>query len=303
MKLAVTGGLGFIGKHLLTYLQNSSISVDEVTVFERKVSLRQKEWIDQLELPVQLIQGDILALPMENLLSETDTLIHLAWSSTPSLTGSDLKREGELNLPPSKHVIQSCIQSRTKLVFLSSGGTVYGEAHYLPIDEDHPKKPISAYGKVKLAIEREILKANESGLDYLILRPSNCYGPDFDNSKGYGVLGHWIQCILNSQPLQIIGDANSVRDFIHVFDLVHLICELTEQSNHIINIGSGTSHTLHEIFEMVENIWPQPIQKVSVDARPYDVHSNYLNTDLLNSLIEYQSSRTIQDFLQKELRK
>lgn len=295
MKLAITGALGFIGKHLLNALQ---IKPYEVLAFTRRVKSDQQKWIEQLERPIQIIEGDLAELPIENWLADVDMLIHLAWSSTPSLTKTNLEREIELNWQVSKRILDACVKSKTKLVFLSSGGTIYGEAQYLPIDEEHPKNPISAYGMVKWKVEQEILELHEvSGLEYVILRPSNTYGPGFDNSKGYGIIGHWIDQIKKNQKVVIFGDGNTKRDFIHVTDLVYLIIQSLKFSKVTLNVGSDEVISLNQLHALFEEITKQKVEIEFLKTRPFDVKYNQLLLERMKILGFAKKRQTIANYI------
>lgn len=232
---------------------------------------------------------DLASLEVAEMIDENDVVIHLAWRSNPSLTGSDVEAERKLNWGASKNLIDICTKKKAKLLFISSGGTVYGRPAYTPIDEKHPLAPISAYGKVKLEVEEEILRSSEKeGLKYVILRPSNLYGPGFSTDKGLGVIGHWVRQIKESQPLRIVGDGEQVRDFIHVDELSDAIMHCIDLENEILNVGTGTGISLNHLRKIFEEVIGYQIEVIRLEERDFDVANNVLSIEHIRQITSWK---------------
>ena len=142
-----------------------------------------------------------------------------------------------------------------RYLVLSSGGTVYGKAHHLPIEENHPTNPISPYGITKLAVEKYALMYHQlSGLPIIIIRPSNPYGPNQYGERGQGFIGTAIFRILRNEEIVIYGDRGNVRDYIFVDDLAEGIVAALNHGvpGDIYNCGTGigldNQNILDEIF-------------------------------------------------------
>ena len=174
-----------------------------------------------------------------------------------------------------------------KVVFLSSGGTVYGAVNESKASEDHPTYPISSHGIVKLSIEKYLyLYQRLHNLDYLILRVSNPYGP-YHNSEKQGFIDVVIK-ILRNEKVVICGDGTIVRDYIYVKDLANIIARLLTLNlfNQIINIGSGKGYSINQILEYIAENHPE----MDIEYKPsrkYDLQRIILNTKKLNSLDKF----------------
>jgi UDP-glucose 4-epimerase len=278
----ITGANGFLGRSLLTHLADfeiSSVKLFDIHPFQEDFALRVN--YEQYVL-------DLADTKLIDHINAGDTVVHMAWRSNPSVTGEDVEAEMKLNWDASKNLINACAEKDAKLVFISSGGTVYGRPEYVPIDEIHPTNPVSAYGTVKLKVEEAIKEASaESGMKYVILRPSNLYGPGFSLKKGLGVIGHWVDMIKHDQPIKMVGKGELVRDFIHISDLCKGILSSLKLENEILNMGSGKGTSLDELRLVFEGLIQHPLQIVHLVDRDFDVKTNVLSIDKIQRLTEW----------------
>lgn len=290
MRLVITGASGFLGKNLIKHVSSNDVD------FVRLLDLSTQEIQSDLEFEFDSHSIDLANSELDELISEGDTVIHLAWRSNPAVTGADIQAELDLNWQPTKNLIDICARKGAKLIFISSGGTVYGKSVYSPMDEEHETNPISAYGQVKLKVEEEILKQHkESGLKYLILRPSNLYGPGFSIDKGLGVIGHWVRMIKEEKSLLIVGDGEQVRDYIHVDDLCNAIMSCLNVDNEIFNIGTGEGVSLNQLKEIFEEVVGRQINSEFLDSRTFDVLDNTLSIDKIQKTTGWNPSISLQD--------
>ena len=250
-KTLVIGGGGFIGSHLtkeLIYHQNRSI-----IAVGRSSSPR-------FTLPNEVIykQGDAGDIDFIGpLLDECDEVVDLAYATVPKTSFEDPVHDVIANLPASVTLLRESSKRKiSRLILISSGGTVYGNSSYLPIDESHPTTPISPYGITKLALEKYALMFHQiENLPVIIVRPSNPYGPKQSGTKGQGFIGAAIAAILNNQPVVMYGDNGTVRDYIYIDDLVSGLVAALDCGNtgEIYNIGTGIGFNNREIIDFIKN--------------------------------------------------
>src|SRR5690606_19499579 len=208
-------------------------------------------------------------------------VVHLASTVIPSTSNADPIFDVQTNLVGALNILDAAVEHKIKkLVFLSSGGTVYGEGTGKPFKEDDPTNPICSYGIVKLAIEKYIQMYHQLyGLPHAILRVSNPYGPGQLGEKPLGVVSIFLDRIKRNQPIEIWGDGSTSRDFIHIDDLMSAIDSvIASPSNQLlITIGSGKVVAIQDLISLIfEIVGNQP--NVSYQpSRDFDVESVYLN--------------------------
>ncbi|MFN5195327.1 MAG: NAD-dependent epimerase/dehydratase family protein [Cyanobacteriota bacterium] len=269
----VIGGCGFIGSHIVDQLQRQGLAV--------RVLSRRPETFREPVPGVDYVLGsmaddDLLDVALEGV----DAVIHTASSMVPQT--SNLKPVADIteNLISSVQLFQKMKAAGVgKLVFLSSGGTVYGIPRQSPLAEDHPLRPISSYGVVKVAIENYIqMFSSLHGLEACILRPSNPYGPRQGRTGLQGVIGVYLSKIARNEPLEVWGDGTVIRDFIYVEDLAEL-CVLAIRSpiNGVFNAGSGLGVSIGEIIDLLARMLGRDFDLIHKQARNFDVPANVLD--------------------------
>jgi UDP-glucose 4-epimerase len=166
------------------------------------------------------------------------------------------------------------------LIFISSGGTVYGRPQQVPIPETHPTEPQCSYGIVKLAIEKYLaLYHQKDGINYRVLRLGNPYGPGQEENQTQGVIGAFLSCIMSGQPIQVWGDGSVVRDYVYISDAV-VALELAEQyqgQKRIFNIGSGNGHSVLEIISAIELVTGEKAKAYFTAKHPLNVPVSVLD--------------------------
>jgi UDP-glucose 4-epimerase len=212
-----------------------------------------------------------------------DVVFHLAWTSIHEVATRDPGADVTTNLLSSLRLISGCRQENVqRLVFLSSGGTVYGPARYLPVDENHPTDPISAYGITKLAVEKYLQMYHHLyGLPYMVLRPSVPYGPGQDPRRRQGAVVTFLSRIANHERLEIWGDGSVIRDYFYIGDLIAAIvaaAQVDDPTERIVNIGGGRGYSLNDLIGVIESVVGKNAQVVYEPGRPFDVPSLVLDT-------------------------
>lgn len=260
MDILVTGGTGFIGSHV----------VDEclarghgVRVFCRKPEAFRAP------LPgVDYVHGDLAdpAAVFEALLG-VDAVIHLASSSVPATSNLDPAGDIAGNLVTTVRLLETMRAAGVRrIVYLSSGGTVYGVPEADPVPEEHPLRPISSYGIVKVAVESYLrMEGRLHGLTHVTLRASNPYGPRQGREGVQGLIGTLLWRAARAERVEIWGDGGVVRDFVHVRDLARL-CVLAAgfPRSACWNAGSGQGRSVAEVVEMVRRV----AGRLDVERRP-----------------------------------
>lgn len=232
--------------------------------------------------------------------NQIDLIIH-ALSTTVPVDSSNARYDVETNLLPTLDVLALMVKYGVKdIVYISSGGAVYGTRVNKPHVESDDVYPVSSYGVVKVATEKYMMQyAQLYGLRPLILRLSNPYGP-YHYSMKQGVINIAIEKALRNEPLQIWGDGNDKKDYIYVEDFVDILFRLIEQgiSSQVINIGSGTLLSVNDIANAVRELVPS-FEAIHVDAQQFDASHFELNLSKLKSIIGDYKFTPFQDGLIK----
>jgi len=274
----VTGGNGFIGSHLVDALVQAGYKVRLLDPLDRRFSPLPPE--------VEFIKGDMGSdYAVREALTGADTVFHLAWSSIHETATRDPCRDVGANLMPSIRLVdESRAAGVERIVFLSSGGTVYGPARYMPVDERHPTNPISAYGITKLAFEKYLQMYHHLyGLDYMILRPSVPYGPGQDPRRRQGAVSVFLYRIARGEPIEIWGDGSITRDYFYVDDLISaIVSAATAQSadERVFNVGGGQGYSLTELIRVIEAVTGHQAVVDYQPSRRFDVPVLILDTSL-----------------------
>ncbi len=253
MKVLVTGGAGFIGSHIVDKLIEVGY---EVIVVDDLSSGKEKNTNKKAKFYRLNIQDSGLESVFQK--EEPDYVNHQAAHIDLRRSVLEPAFDAKTNILGTINILQNCIKYKVKkVIFASSGGTVYGEQLFFPASEDHPLKPISPYGVTKLAGENYLYYYKTVyGLDFAVLRYSNVYGPRQDPLGEAGVVAIFIQKMLNGEQPVINGDGEQTRDFVYVEDVVRAnVLSLTNNtSDNIFNIGTGIETSINQIFSRLKEI-------------------------------------------------
>lgn len=287
--ILVTGGNGFIGAHLVNLLAASK--QHRVTVFD----LYPRSY-DALPAGVQFIQG---TLSNADLIRKTlvdqgiDVVYHLAWSTIHETALKNPAADIKHNLIPSVNLLEACLDAGVKrFVYLSSGGTVYGMPEALPIGEDHPTRPISAYGITKLTVEKYVqMYSYLHDMNYVIFRPSVPYGPYQNPRRRQGAVSVFIYHALRGEPVTIWGDGEAQRDYFYIDDLSKALVAALDSplaANRVINLGGTHVYTLNQLVATIEETLEVKIQVRYEAARKFDVPHLQLDIRTASDVLRWQ---------------
>ena len=292
-RCAVLGGGGFIGANLCQALKGKVASL-------RAYGRRQA--FPEALAGVEWVGGDFLdATTHANALNGCDTVIHLVSATNPASGNLNMVADVEANVVSTLRLLDACrFFGVRRLVFISSGGTVYGVPKVVPTPETHPLEPITSYGVSKLTIERYLsLYGYLYGLDYRILRVANPYGPYQTAAKGQGVVAAFVERALAGAPVEIWGDGTVVRDYFYVADLVDAILKSIAHDgpSRVFNIGSGEGQSVNEIIAAIEKATGKPLERRYLKGRPIDAPKSVLDIALARTELGWTPKVSLADGL------
>ena len=276
----VIGGAGYIGAHLVPQLIATG---RQVTVLGRSIEPRY-------ELPASTahVVGDFGQYALiSRLLDAHQEVIHLAYATVPNTSFENPLADLLQNLPPTVQLFSEVADRGVKLILVSSGGTVYGEAVKLPILETHHTKPISPYGVTKLTLENyAYLYAATHGLKFVCVRPANAYGVGQRPFVGQGFVATAIASAMRGMPIKIFGQHGTVRDYLYVSDLASGIVSALEHGHlsETYNLGSGIGMSNLDVIKAFEPLMYKigcKVQLENLAERAFDVKANVLDSTKL----------------------
>lgn len=282
----VIGGGGYIGSYLVPLLVATG---RRVTVLGRK-----PEPAFRLGAGANYVQGCFSEQALiQSLLDAHQEVIHLAYATVPNTSFDNPLNDLLENLPPTVQLFSEAATRGNRLLLVSSGGTVYGEALSLPITEDHPTRPISPYGVTKLTLERYAnLYAATHGLKVICIRPANAYGEGQRPFMGQGFIATAMASAILGRPVTVFGEHGAIRDYIHVADLASGIVAALQRGElgQTYNLGSGIGLSTMEVLQRMAPLLEQHGYRVEVvkkEARPFDVRANVLDSTALRKHTEW----------------
>jgi UDP-glucose 4-epimerase len=267
VRALVLGGNGFIGSHVVDQLLADG---DSVRVFDRGP--------EHFRPPTPGVDyrlssfDDIPALA--EALEGIDIVYHLISTTVPSTSNKNPVYDIESNLVSTIRLLDLMRDSNTsRIVYLSSGGTVYGIPELSPIPESHSLRPICSYGVVKVSIENYLQMYHHLyDIEYVVLRASNPYGNRQGHIGVQGVIGTFMGKVITGEQIEIWGDGSVVRDFIHVDDLAKLCVRVKDSSvSGMFNAGSGKGYSIREIVATLSTVSQIEIRPDYRPGRSYDV--------------------------------
>jgi UDP-glucose 4-epimerase len=301
MNITILGAAGFIGTNLTLKLaknpENNIQVVDEhYEYFNDCVDLCN---VREKELAFD-IQSDF-----SEVLKDQEQVYHLISTNNPTSSNKDIGQEITDNISISINILEACVKNRVKkIIFISSGGTVYGNATHYPICEDDITQPITTYGIQKLTIEKLLyLYHYVHGLDYGVIRLSNPYGPYQRPNGKLGVVTTFAYKALKREKLVVYGDGSVVRDYVFIDDAVEAIVNVanSEAKYKIFNFGSGVGTSIKDIIAILERTLGYAIDVEYREKRSVDVPVNYLDISRYKSVFGENQVTSLDEGIGKTL--
>lgn len=295
-RLLVLGGSGFIGNNVIFRLLKSGHSVVN---FDRPGTSPEQFHSSS---HYRFVPGNLSDVShLRNVFSQQpfDCVIHLVSSLIPSSGYDEFYADRDINLSAGYEIVRNMITNGcSRIIFFSSGGTVYGKNGRDVNREDDPLCPVNYYGYSKLAFEEFLrFSARQYPIQCTIIRPSNPYGSGQNLFGKQGLITVALGKVLLNQPIEIWGNGEVVRDYVHISDLSEAIGLLVEHQtgNEIFNIGSGIGVSVNEIVGAIREITGLHIDVVYKDSRPIDIPVNILSIEKISSVLGWKPSVPLHD--------
>jgi UDP-glucose 4-epimerase len=297
VSVLVLGASGFIGRHLVRDLVRAGRSVVAV-------DYRFPPFVAGPFAGVQQVQGDLFEFDEQALRALTagaDVIYHLAWSSIPATADAAPEADLNRNVGLMIRLLNSMEANGGRLVFASSGGTVYGRGTGEPHRESDPLCPISAYGVAKVAAELYARVYRETrGLDVRVARLSNPFGTGQLGGQ-LGAVSRFTIEALAGRPLEIWGTGDVVRDYLHIADAIAGLRRLGDvpadrlRGEAVFNIGSGLGSSLNDIVAILSDLLGYPVAVDHRPARGFDVPHNVLAIDAAKRHLDWSPRFSLHD--------
>ena len=268
MAVLVIGGCGFIGKHVVSALNSSGI---HSVVFDKSADSKNNS---KYCTYVSGDMGDLGIIKMNIEQCGITHVIHLVSTTLPKSSNEDMRADLTSNVVQMLSLLDLFVEAKIeKILFMSSGGTVYGNPEVLPVREDHPTDPICSYGIGKLAIEKYLaLYKHLFGLDYVVLRAANPYGLGQNPFTNQGIIANFVHKMHCGLPLEVWGDGQIIRDYFDVRDLAMLTQgALFSQHLGIYNAGSGIGISINDIITVIASTTHLSANVIYKEQRMLDV--------------------------------
>src|ERR1700676_4700777 len=286
----ILGGSGFIGRHVALAL----LRLNDVVVVANRSLMKEAPPDANLEL-LSFVPCDLASADWDAILLDGDVVYHCACSTIPKTANDDPVGDLDVNVRGTLRLLEALRKRHgTRLVFLSSGGTVYGPLQHTPVSEDHPLNPITAYGASKVAIEKYLgFYRAMYGLDLRVARLSNPYGQGQDPRGKQGAASIFLHLALANQPIEVWGDGSVVRDYIHVADLVAGLLAVVDAAperltdHPIFNIGSGKGESVKDILAFLEERLGRALHVTYQPGRQFDVNINVLDIGRARKILDW----------------
>lgn len=284
----IYGGAGFIGSHMAENLLENNL---EVTLFDKKNASKRN--VQHILDKIEFIEGDFNnEIDIRNSLGNKDYVVHLVSSTLPSDSNLNPNYDVETNLLSTLNLFEECAKQKIKkIIFISSGGTVYGNPVKIPISEEHPTNPTCSYGIIKLAIEKylylyKILK----GTDFKILRFSNPFGERQNPFTGQGLITNLLYKIKNKQTIEIWGDGHAVRDYFYIKDGVKAVYPAIKNNSDIstFNIGACKGYSINQILDKFRKVLNLDFNVKYTEGRSFDVSKNVLDNSRALKILKWK---------------
>ena len=296
MTSLVLGGGGFIGRPLCKALLAAG---EHVRILERPRLILDDT--SELRQHVEWHEGDFTnPVDVAKAIVGCDKIFHLISTTLPKTSNENPVYDLESNVASTLQLLESIRLAglSCKIIFISSGGTVYGDPRINPIPENHPTDPICAYGISKLAIEKYLsLYHHLHGIDYVVLRLANPYGEGQRYNSIQGAIPVFMHKALANETIEIWGDGSIVRDYIHISDVIHAILQAVSYtgSHHVFNIGSGTGTDLNELLNVLQHLLGRPVRYQLLPARKFDTPTNILDISRARQELQWQPQMSLED--------
>jgi len=303
-KIVVFGGDGFIGRHLVKRLASYNKS-NEIYVFDRFSTYQTDSGHPFKKINnVQIVRGNFFNRDEVNdVLKGATYVFHLISSTNPATSQNDPLIDIDTNIRSSVELFQLCAEHKVKkVIFFSSGGTVYGDIDSKMIREDSAPQPLSPYGIGKLTIEHYLRYFKHThNLNYIVYRVANPYGPGQNIYGKQGVIPIFMHRYITHEPLTIYGDGAMMRDYIYIDDLISMVSESYDKQNknEVYNIGNGKGVNINELVTAIEACSQYAIDKKHIESPSTYIQNSVLDTSLFTKEFNLKPTISLEEGIKR----
>ncbi|MEI6599781.1 MAG: NAD-dependent epimerase/dehydratase family protein [Comamonadaceae bacterium] len=302
MKIVVLGGGGFVGSTIVDHLLRDGHTI---RIFERPRVIHYRKFSEQEK--VEWVEGDFASShEVSDALIGMDAVLHLVSTTLPKSSNEDPVYDVQTNVIATLQLLNAMVLHKVrKILFISSGGTVYGNPVYTPLDEKHPTEPIVSYGITKLAIEKYLhVYHRMHGIQAITLRVANPYGERQRYETAQGAVGVFLHHALKGIPIDIWGDGSVTRDYIYSADVASAFVKALSYTgpHSVFNVSSGTGLSLNALLELLESALGRSIVRRYLPGRPFDVPVSVLSNDLARQELGWSPATTMAEGIARTAR-
>lgn len=295
MRALVTGGAGFIGSSLVDIL----IAEDYEVVVVDDLSTGKKQNLNQ---KARFYSMDLRDKELRRVFKDkVDVVFHYAAQARVRVSLEDPMFDAGVNINGAVNLLEASKGEVDKIVYASSGGAVYGEPEYLPVDENHRIAPLSPYGVSKYIVE-EYLRVYQGiyGLPYAALRYGNVYGPRQDPYGEAGVIAIFTNKMLRGENPVINGDGEQTRDFIYVSDAVEAgVRAAVKKATGPINIATGVETSVNEIYRVIKKVTGSDVEAVYGPAIKGEVNRIFLDVQRAEKALGWKAKVDLEEGIER----
>ena len=284
-RVLVTGGAGFVGSHVVDGLLAEGHEVLVVDDLSSGTHANLSANVDIVETSV--VDDAFLEVAKSY---SPDVISHLAAQASVPVSMSDPNLDARVNILGGLNVVRAAIEADCEqVIYVNTGGALYGEPEYLPCDEDHPIRPISAYGLSKWTSECYFRTMLPDSISLKVLRPANIYGPRQDPHGESGVIAIFARRMLKGDPVTINGDGEHTRDYVFVGDVVaaHEMA-MNHGDSFVANIGTGEGTSVNEVFRHLQRVTGYREPAIYGPPRPGDVRHIALDASRAKQVLGWE---------------
>jgi UDP-glucose 4-epimerase len=295
------GGKGFIGSHLVDALLRAGYPVrvfdlPNIPLLNDAAEVARVSWLD----------GDFTCgADVAAALQDIDVCFHLVFTTLPQSSNADPVFDVETNIVATLRMLDQAVRlGLKKVVFISSGGTVYGIPRQVPTPEEHPTEPICSYGITKLAIEKYLhLYRTLHGLDYIVLRLANPFGERQRATAAQGAVAVFMGKVLRGERIEVWGDGAVVRDYVYIGDAVDAMRKAVSYAGpeRVLNIGSGAGISVNDVLAGIAQVTGRTPEIRYTAARAFDVPVSVLATGRARAALDWTATTPFIEGLRKML--
>jgi UDP-glucose 4-epimerase len=299
MKILVTGGAGFIGSNVTDRLIDEGhdvVIIDDLST----------GFVENINPKAKFIKKDIRDKKLEQVFAaeKFDIVNHHAAQMDVRKSVKDPRFDADVNIGGSINILENCVKYDVKkIVYISTGGAVYGEPEKLPVSEDCHINPISQYGISKHTVEHYLfLYRMNYGLNYVVLRYPNVFGPRQYPHGEAGVTAIFTLKMMNGEQPSIFGDGEQLRDYTYIADIVEaniLAMTTNKGDNEIMNIGTGVGTSVNEIFKILADILEFDQPAIYKEPRIGEILQTYLDASKAARVLGWKPKVSFREGLEK----